>query len=113
MTVQQPFAPPPPPATRRTRGRGGGIALLIVGSLIALLSFGLLAGGSVLMWADRTQRDASGYITSSEEQMSVGSYAIAATNFVVAVSAPEWHVAQDALGTVRLTATAAASGAGL
>ena len=106
MTMQQAFPPPPPPAAEPARGRGGGIALLIIGGLIALLALGLLAGGSVLMWADRALRDTSGYLTSPTTQLSVPSYAIATTNLDVAVSAPEWHVAQDALGTVRLTADA-------
>jgi len=55
------------------------------------------------MWSDRTQRDASGYLASS-------SYAIAAIDLTVAVSQPGWHVAPDALCSVRVTATAVESG---
>ncbi|MDQ2959603.1 MAG: DUF4389 domain-containing protein [Candidatus Dormibacteraeota bacterium] len=96
-------APHTPPARRGTRG---GIALVILGAISALVAFGLLAGGGLLMWADRTQRDASGYLASPTVQLASSSYAIAATDLTVAVSEPGWHVAPDALGSVRVTATA-------
>jgi hypothetical protein len=104
----QTYAPPPPPA--RARGsRGGGIALVVLGSVIGLIAFGLLAGGGVLMWADQTQRNASGYLTSPTTRLAASTYAIAATDLSVAVSAPEWHVSSDALGSVRITATGGTS----
>jgi len=84
---------------------GGGIALVILGVISALIAFGLLAGGSVLMWADRTQRDAAGYLTSPTTRLESATYAIAATDLNVAVDAPGWHVATDALGSVRIVAT--------
>jgi Domain of unknown function (DUF4389) len=100
---------PPQPAAPTRGPRGGGIALVALGSVIALIAFGLLTAGGVLMWADQTQRNAAGYLTSPTTRLAASSYAIAATDLNVAVSAPEWHVSSDALGSVRITATAAAS----
>jgi hypothetical protein len=85
--------------------RGGGIALVILGVLSALIAFGLLASGGVLMWADRTQRDPAGYLTSPTTRLESATYAIAATDLNVTVDAPGWHVAADALGSVRIVAT--------
>ena len=52
----------PPPR----RGWGAGrIALVVVGSVLALLGAGLLAGGCGLLWADQTQRDDDGLALSS------------------------------------------------
>ena len=84
---------------------GGGIALVVLGVLSALIAIGLLAGGGVLMWADRTQRDSAGFLTSPSTRFESATYAIAATDVSVAVNAPGWHVATDALGSVRIVAT--------
>ena len=99
MSIQ----PPPQTVASGTarRGRVAGVALLVVGILGSLVGLGLLAGGGVLMAADRTMRDAAGYLTSPTTQLSASSYAIAATDLNVAVSSPDWHVSADALGSVR------------
>jgi hypothetical protein len=94
-------------ATTKPRGsRAGGITLIILGSIVALIALGLLAGGGVLMWADRTQRDTAGYLTSPSTRLVTSSYAIAATDLTVATDAPGWHVSNGALGSVRIVATA-------
>jgi hypothetical protein len=93
--------PPQPSAPRRA----GGIALVIFGAIAALTALSLLAGGGILMAADRTMRDASGYLSSPSTHLTVPSYAIAATNLSVAIDSPTWHVSSDALGSVRLTAS--------
>jgi hypothetical protein len=96
--------------TKRARGsRAGGIALIILGSIVALIALGLLAGGGVLMWSDRTQRDTAGYLTSPSTHLVTSSYAIAATDLNVATDAPGWHVPTGALGSVRVVATAASA----
>ena len=104
-------AQPYGPATKPERTRGaGGIALIILGGIAALIALGLLAGGGVLMWADRTQRDSAGYLTSPSTRLASSSYAIAATDLNVATDAPGWHVPTGALGTVRVVATAGTAG---
>lgn len=110
-TTDTTLTPPPPPplAPRRSSTRGGGIALLVVGALLLFLAIGLLAAGSVLMWADRTQRDASGYLTSPTAMLTAPDYAIASTDVSVALGDPAWHASADAFGIVRITATGAST----
>lgn len=99
--------PPPPPPPVRQSHTGAGIALVVIASVVLLLAAGLLAGGSVLTWADRSQRDTAGYLTSPTGRVAVPGYALATTNIDVALGNPDWHVAADALGSARVTATAA------
>ena len=101
--------PPPPPTMRSSSSRGGGIALVVIGALLLFVAVGLLAGGSVLMWADRTQRDGSGYLTSPTATLSAPDYAIATTDVNVALGDPAWHASADAFGNVRITATGAST----
>jgi hypothetical protein len=49
---------------------------VIAGSLLALLGAGLLAGGCGLLWADQTQRDDDGYLSTPTERLRASSYAI-------------------------------------
>ena len=67
--------------------------VVVAGSLLALLSVGLLAGGGTATWLDNTQRDKAGYLTSSTHSFATSSYAITSdkidlgTSDVVAPSA--------------------------
>ena len=64
---------PPPPRRRWGAGR---IALVVAGSLLALVGAGLLVGGCGLLWADQTQRDDDGYLSTPTERLRASSYAI-------------------------------------
>lgn len=94
-------------STQSRPPRAGGVALVVIGSVLALLTIGLLAGGGLLMWADRTQRDASGYLTSGSGSLVAPSYAIASSSVDLNFSNRRWPVDQNALGTVRITASSA------
>jgi hypothetical protein len=117
MTTEQfsPSPPPPPPPSRppRPRSTAWGILLIVLGALAALVSFGLLAGGGVLMYADRSLRDASGYLASPAVRVAAPDYAIAATDINLAMTDPAWHVSSTALGTIRVTAAGASSPGGV
>jgi hypothetical protein len=116
MTVSQPTAPdsgavdetPPPPKGRRgwTPWR---IVSLVVGSLLGLVSLGLLAGGGVATWATNTQRDAAGYLTSHTRTFSTASYAVTSDGIDLG-SSTGWITPGDVLGTVRIRATATEPG---
>jgi hypothetical protein len=83
-------------------GRGaGGVALLVAGSIAALLAFALLAGGCAAVVLDRTQRDDDGFLMSPTEDFSTATYAIASENADVDLDGPDWATT-DLLGTVRI-----------
>ncbi len=87
--------------------RPGRIALVIAGSLVALLGFGMLAAGGTLVWAHTTQRDAHGYYTTPTEQLRTSTYALTAqVDFGARTTDRDW-VPVHLLGTVRIRATAA------
>jgi hypothetical protein len=87
-----------PPRT----GRGaGGVALLVVGSIAALLALTLLVGGCAAVVVDRTQRDDDGFLMSPAEDFSTATYAIASENADVDFDGPDWATT-DLLGTVRI-----------
>jgi Domain of unknown function (DUF4389) len=105
--MNTPTSNPPPAAPARTQSRVGSVVLVVVGSVLALLMIGLLAGGGLLMWADKTQRDASGYLTSGTGNLSAPSYAIASSSLDLNFPGRAWPVDQHALGNVRITASSA------
>ncbi len=74
-----PVAMPQPPAAavRPSRWTGGRITALVIGSLLVLVSVGLLGGGAVALWADATQRDAAGYVTTDVHTFSTSGSALA------------------------------------
>jgi len=95
------------PRTRQESGgwTAGRIALVIVGSVAALLGAAMLAGGGALLWADQTQRD-NGYLTSPEEHFESSSYAVVSEPIDLVSSDPEvadWFLSDSVLGDVRLT----------
>jgi hypothetical protein len=83
------------------------VVLVVIGSVLALMTLGLLAGGGFLIWADQTQRDASGYLTSGTASLAAPSYAIATSSLDLNFTGGAWPVDQNALGTVRITASSA------
>jgi hypothetical protein len=103
--AEVPTAPSPPSEVVETApraGRGlGGVALLVVGSIAALLAFTLLAGGCAAVVVDRTQRDDDGFLMSPTEDFSTATYAIVSENAEVEFDGPDWATT-DFLGTVRI-----------
>ncbi len=95
--------------TSTPRARTGAVVLVVIGSVLALMTIGLLGVGGVLMWADRTQRDSSGYLTSGSGHLSAPSYAIATSSVDLNFAGRGWPGDQHALGTVRITASSASS----
>jgi hypothetical protein len=83
-------------------GRGaGGAALIVLGSIAALLAFALLVGGCGAVVVDRTQRDDDGFLMSPTEDFSTATYAIVSENADVDLDGPDWATT-DFLGTVRI-----------
>ena len=96
--------PAPAPATEaapRAGNGAGGVALLVVGSIAALLAFILLAGGCTALVVDRTQRDDDGFLMSPTEEFSTAAYAVASENADLDLDGPDWATT-DFFGTVRI-----------
>jgi hypothetical protein len=105
MTLPPPSVAPADDATTGERRAGGGqIALVVVGSIIALLATGLLAAGGTGLVFDQTQRDEQGYLMSSSERYSTGTYALVSEQ--VDLNGPGW-VPNGLLGTVKLSSDSA------
>lgn len=96
----EPPHPQPRPAPAST-WTGGRIVAAVSGAVLLLGATGLLTGGGALLWADRTQRDADGYLT--------GSTALASDSYAVLTDPVRISGAPDvitAVGDVRVRATA-------
>lgn len=98
----QPPAHGPPP--RRASGwTAGRIICLVLGSVLALISLGLLTGGGALLWTDQTQRQ-DGYVTSSAATYSTRGYAL--TTESIGLHTQGWHWVGSTVGKVRIHVTA-------
>src|ERR1017187_807257 len=98
---------PPPAASVRPPTRVGAVVLVVIGSVLALMTLGLRAGGGFLMRAEQTPPDASGYLPSGPGSLSAQSYAIAPSSLDLNFSGRFWPVDQNALGKVRITVSGA------
>jgi hypothetical protein len=99
----------PPTAARPSRPRRGigKVLLLVFGSVLALVALALLAAGGTLVWANETQRDDDGYVSTRTERFATSTYALTYDGGEVGDvgDAPDWLV--DRLGTVQVRATSA------
>ena len=84
---------------------GGHIALLIVGSLLALVGLGVAAGGGTLLWAHETQRDPDGYFTTSTERFRPPAFALTSERSTSAQRNAGWGSDIGDLARVRVRAT--------
>ncbi|KAA9160211.1 DUF4389 domain-containing protein [Amycolatopsis acidicola] len=82
------------------RWTGGRVASVVLGAVLALTSMGLLTGGGALLWADRSARDADGYLTTTES-FSTSQYALSTGKIVLG----GWPASSDVLGDVRVRVT--------
>ena len=80
------------------------VTSVVAGSLLGLVSLAALAAGGVATWADNTQRDSAGYLTSSTHTFATPSYAITSDRIDLVHS--DVLDASSILGKVRVRATA-------
>jgi hypothetical protein len=105
MAAESPSTPPPPPPQQGTRWSVGHILLVVFGSLVSLLAIALLAAGGTALWADLTQRDDDGYLTTPTEPFETQTFAITSESIdlLEAGAGAEWLLSEDVLGNVRIT----------
>jgi hypothetical protein len=92
--------PPPQSGVSWTAGR---ILLVVLGSILALLAAGLMIAGGALLWADRTQRDDDGFLSTPSERFESDSFAITSDSIDLLEAESDWLFAEDVLGEVRIT----------
>jgi hypothetical protein len=80
------------------RWTGGRVVLVVLGSLAALLAFGLAAGGGTVVVLDQTQRDSDGYLMSPSKHFSTATYALVTKSVDLGADG----AGRDFLGTVRI-----------
>jgi hypothetical protein len=90
----------PAPAARMSVGR---VVALVLGILLLLPGFGLLAGGGTLLWADLGNRT-DGYVFSETDNFSTDGYALSSERIDLATDA-DWLPLSAALGTARAEVT--------
>jgi hypothetical protein len=95
---QPPASATPHVPSRWTPGR---IAALVGGSLLALIALGVMACGAYGLWLHTTQRS-DGYVMTSSERFSTGSYALATRTLQISSDVPSFLYGRDWLGDVRI-----------
>ncbi len=99
-------APPrPDPGPGQSGWTGGRVTSLVLGVILSLVSLGALSGSGFLWWADRTQRDAAGFITSSAEPFRSTGYAVTSDRIQLWVGHPSWLRLERAFGDARIRVT--------
>jgi hypothetical protein len=111
---EAPAAPPgePPPGESPPGGKGwtgGRIAMVVIGSLLALVGLALAAGGGFGLW-ETTQRNSDGYLMTKSKPFATGSYALATRSLEISGDVPSFVYGESWLGTVRVRGESADPG---
>jgi Domain of unknown function (DUF4389) len=113
LTLTPPASPATPaagtvagPQDTPARWTPGRVVSLIAGAVLALFAIGLVIGGAATLWADRTRRDAAGYLTSSATSFSTTGYAVTSDTIDVSLGGPHYAYPRSVLGDLRLRFTA-------
>ena len=75
-------------------------ALIVAGGVVGLLAMVVLAAGGTAIWADSTQRDSHGYVSTNTHRYASPTRAIATDGVTIGSEVPGWVV-----GKVRLEAS--------
>ena len=84
----------------------GKIVMVVIGVVLALLSFALVVGGATLLWAYGTQRDADGFFTTRTYELSTEWHAITTEDLEFGADPGDWWPSND-VATLKLEATGA------
>lgn len=78
--------------------------MLVAGIIVGLISLGLVVGGSVLVWAHATQRDADGFYDFAARPFGAPGHAITSEDLDLGEEPNDWF--PSGLATVRIRASA-------
>jgi hypothetical protein len=82
----------------------GRVLLVVLGSVVALVSAGLLAGGGALLAANEWARDADGYFTAGPERLDTSTHALVSEGLDIAEDVPDWVLGDRGIADLRLRA---------
>ncbi|HET6713363.1 MAG TPA: hypothetical protein VFI59_06615 [Actinomycetota bacterium] len=98
--------PSPPATSARPSGWSlGRITALVIGALLVLVSIGLLGVGGTGLWADLTQRDPAGYVTTDVHAFSTSGSALVTDRVELDSPGVGWLYSSAVLGEVRIRVT--------
>jgi hypothetical protein len=106
-------APSPEAVPRPSRWTAGPITALVTGALLVLVSLGLLGAGGTALWADRTQRDTAGYVTTGVQEFSAPGSALVTELVELDSPGVGWLYSSTLLGKIRIRITPVNSGSPL
>jgi hypothetical protein len=90
-----------PPERRGGGWTAGRVTAVVIGSVLALISLGVLGGGSILLWADQALRH-DGYLTTETSTYTTSGYALASEHVDLGRGWPLTGL----IGDIRLRVTA-------
>ena len=102
---------PPGSASSQSRWTTGRVVSVVLGSVFALVSVGVLVAGAGLLIVDRTTR-VDGFVTSDSQTFTSEGYAVVSNPIDFQVEGPDWPVVRSILGDVRIRATSQGQGGG-
>ncbi|MBK1783173.1 DUF4389 domain-containing protein [Prauserella cavernicola] len=82
----------------------GRIVSVVLGGILVLTSMGLLTGGGALLWADRNDRDADGFLGFSHT-LDTGGYALVSERIGLSDTDTDWVAVAGLAGDVRVRVT--------
>jgi hypothetical protein len=103
----QPASVPPAPAASASPSgwTGGRITALVIGALLVIVSIGLLGAGGTALWADLTQRDPAGFVTTDVHTFSTSGSALVTDPVELDSPGVGWLYSSVVLGEVRIRIT--------
>ena len=90
----------PAMSTTPARWTGGRVAMIVSGSLLALIALAVIACGAYGLWLNAQRSD--GYVMTSSERFTTGGYALATRTLDVSSDVPSFLYGRDWLGDVRI-----------
>jgi hypothetical protein len=96
---------PPAPPARSSGWTAGRVTALVIGGLLVLVSIGLLGAEGTALWADLTQRDAGGYVTTDVHRFSTSGSALVTDPIELSSPGFGWLYSSVVLGEVRIRVT--------
>jgi len=78
---------------------------IIAGAVLVLFAIGLLGAGGVALWADRTQRDASGFLATDQHRYRTATFALTVEGVNFGGRGVHWVYPRSILDRIRIRVT--------